>query len=239
MVVVVRRLQLPLPQVRWLEQHNPNLSQINRKLQPTPTGSMAGTMGVLNSFVQTSFTFDVHYCLRRHTILRTYEDCYKLYGEFEKEFLVMPEFPELTLLAAFDPSLGKFLGEGLAAFLNRIHRMVSNKGMFSPTLMFFLDIPFEKVQTEEEGRIVQILDTPLKPARTVAHIINETWLKNWRSFVMGRGARRYKPPGASILNIKILFCIYFSYSFAEYAHKYTHTYINFRPNQQRKPACEV
>jgi len=92
----------------------------------------------------------------------------------------MPNFPEMSLADAFDPMLGVKVGTALAAFLNRIHKINANKKMFSPTLMKFLDIPFERVQTEEEGKLVQLLDTPLKPARTVSHIVDEDWLKSWR-----------------------------------------------------------
>ena len=50
-----------------------------KSLTAAPVGSMGGTMGVFSSFVRTEFTFDVHYCLRRHTVSKTYEDCYSLY----------------------------------------------------------------------------------------------------------------------------------------------------------------
>jgi hypothetical protein len=90
----------------------------------------------------------------------------------------------MSLIGIFDPNLGQYIGEGLAKFLNRIHRMITCKGMFSPLLLTFLDIPFERVQTEEEGRVVQMLDSPLKPPRTVSHIISEPWLKKWRYSIL-------------------------------------------------------
>jgi hypothetical protein len=40
-----------------------------------------------------------------------------------------------------------------------------------------------------------ILDTPVLPAQTVWHLVDEKWLVKWRQFVMGRGPRRYLPPG--------------------------------------------
>lgn len=43
-----------------------------------PSGSMGGTMGILNSIFPTSFTFDVHYCMRKHSISKTYAECYQL-----------------------------------------------------------------------------------------------------------------------------------------------------------------
>lgn len=94
--------------------------------------------------------------------------------------LSLPDFPTMSIIGIFDPNLGQYLGEGLAKFLNRIHRMISSKNLFSPLLLTFLDIPFERVQTEEEGRIIQMLDGQLKPPRTVSHIIDEAWLKRWR-----------------------------------------------------------
>lgn len=49
----------------------------------------------------------------------------------------------------------------------------------------------------QEGAIMALLDTPNLPKMTVWHMIDEGWLKKWRKFVMGRGARRYFPPGAN------------------------------------------
>ena len=75
--------------------------------------------------------------------------------------------------------------------------------------------------TLQEGAILAILDTPNRPYQTVWHLIDEKWLIRWRRYVppilpylftailtylfyslnhhkrfaMGRGARRYIPPG--------------------------------------------
>jgi hypothetical protein len=51
------------------------------------------------------------------------------------------------------------------------------------------------VIVNQEGAIVAILDTPIIPPKTVWHIIDEKWLNKWRRFAMGRGPRRYLPPG--------------------------------------------
>ena len=51
----------------------------SKSISFTPAGSMGGTMGAINSFVTTHFVFDVHYCLRKHSTSKTYEDCYALY----------------------------------------------------------------------------------------------------------------------------------------------------------------
>ena len=178
---------------QWGSSDDKTKKRIN--INGTPTGSMSGTMGSLTSFVQTKFVFDIHYCMRRHTITKTYDECQVLMENFSSDLLAVPGFPSMSIFSVFDSAVLDSTGAQLASFLNRTHRLLANKGLFSPYLMHFLEIPYETVQTEEEGRIVQILDTPLKPNRTVAHIIDEEWLKRWRAFVMGRGARRYKPPG--------------------------------------------
>jgi len=64
---------------------------------------------------------------------------------------------------------------------------------FSPRLFKFLGIDFERVQTEEEGAILQILDQPNLPPGTIWHIIDEEWLQKWRRFVMGRGLSLNRP----------------------------------------------
>jgi len=56
-------------------------------------------------------------------------------------------------------------------------------------------VPYEQVQSEEEGQIVQVLDGTELPPETVWHIVEEEWLAKWRRFVLGRDARRYAPPG--------------------------------------------
>lgn len=94
-------------------------------------------------------------------------------------------------------------GDQIAQYLLRIHLSLATKGFFSPRLMNLLKINYEQVQSEEEGVIMSILDTPTKPLRTVFHIIEESWLVKWRRFAMGRGPRRYIPPG-KITNQKLL-----------------------------------
>ena len=41
-----------------------------------------------------------------------------------------------------------------------------------------------------------ILDNSINPQQTVWHLVDEKWLTKWRRFVMGRGPRRYLPPGS-------------------------------------------
>ena len=55
-----------------------NSSSASKSFSSIPTGSMGNAMGIMNSIVQNTFVFDVHYCMRKHTIARTYEDCYNI-----------------------------------------------------------------------------------------------------------------------------------------------------------------
>jgi len=41
----------------------------------------------------------------------------------------------------------------------------------------------------------EILDTTTLGRGSVWHMVENEWLKKWRKFVLGRGARRYRPPG--------------------------------------------
>jgi len=133
-------------------------------------------------FPKTIYTFDVHYVMRRHKIEKDYQSFQLLHKELGDELLALPLLPHSD-------------GHHLAEYLMRIHIMLASKGVFSPRLMRFLDIDFEKVQTEEEGAIIQLLDTPIRPPNTVWYIIDDSWLIKWRKFVTGRGPRRYLPPG--------------------------------------------
>lgn len=131
---------------------------------------------------KTIYIFDVHYVMRRHKIERDYESFQSLNNELSKELLALPLLPEAD-------------GEKLAEYLMRIHSMLAHKGVFSPRLMSFLDIDYQRVQTEEEGAIIQLLDSAIRPPNTVWYMIDEQWLVKWRKFVLGRGPRRYLPPG--------------------------------------------
>lgn len=124
-----------------------------------PSGSMASTFGVYGSVMKILFTFDIHYCMRRHQIEREYEDMKNLYYEFKKDQIVIPPFPENNLASLLDLDHGSSTGEQCAEFFNRMFTILANKGIFSPRLLTFLEIPFEQIQTEEEGRIVQLLGT--------------------------------------------------------------------------------
>ena len=62
-------------------------------------------------------------------------------------------------------------------------------------MLKFLNIDFERVQSEEEGAILSVLDNQVPIQDACYYIIDEKWLAKWRRFAMGRGPRRYLPPG--------------------------------------------
>lgn len=59
--------------------------------------------------------------------------------------------------------------------------------------------------------MLSLLDATALPPMTAWHIIDESWLAKWRRFVMGRGPRRYLPPGQHIITIS-LDCSQYYYS---------------------------
>ena len=50
-----------------------------KSVTSTPMGSMGGSMGVFSSVMRTQFTFDVHYCMRKHSVSKSYDECYAVY----------------------------------------------------------------------------------------------------------------------------------------------------------------
>lgn len=141
-----------------------------------------------------SYVFTIHYCMRIHTITKTYEQCSVLHNELSGELLTIPDFPQNTIIDRFYFSYdGR--GEALAVYLRKVHRIVAGGGFFSPRLFEFLGIDFGRVQNEEEGAIMALLDNPQPPPGTCWYMIDDLWLSKWRRFAMGRGPRRYLPPG--------------------------------------------
>lgn len=136
-----------------------------------------------------TFTFHVEYVLRRHKVTKTYEDFVKLNSELENELLAIPAFPEAQNMDK------NTLGLELQYYMGRLHHSLAERGVFSPRLLKFLDIDFERVQSEEEGAFVLALDAPALISNTAWHFIDEKWLDNWRIYVRGRPPRRYYPPG--------------------------------------------
>ena len=173
------------------------------------------------------YSFDVHYCMRKHSVSLDYDAFYQLYEELKEELLTVPIFPSDPY--SFD------LGTRLADFIVRVHSLLGAKQLFSARLLKFLGIDFERVHSEEEGAILAILDTPNLPRQVAPcyentaaitlyiyyitplialltipchlqthwHMLSEQWLQKWRRFAMGRGARRYIPPG-KITNRELL-----------------------------------
>jgi len=149
------------------------------------------------------FTFTVHYCMRLHTIDRDLDSLRGLNELLKHESLTVPVFPELNVLESIGIAELSTIGRKLAKYMNRVHSMAADMDKFSSRLLKFLNVDFEKVQSEEEGAYMAILDTTTNPKNTVWHIIDENWLLKWRRFAMGRGPRRYLPPGP-ITNLELL-----------------------------------
>ena len=158
------------------------------------------------------FVFLVSYCLRMHVIKRTVAQFKHLHRLLMHELLMLPGFPgkvapdktiiggmyqafaqTLTQIATF--GLGNITGTELANFVTRVHKSLATRGVFSPRLVEFLGVDVARVFIEEDGRIAKILDTTTLGRGSVWHMVENEWLKKWRKFVLGRGARRYKPPG--------------------------------------------
>jgi hypothetical protein len=94
----------------------------------------------------TVFVFDVHYCMRKHSIERDLEDFQSFKDEISKELITIPIFPEASYLSSFGNSLT--LGEKLAEFIMRIHVTLANRLLFSPRLLKFLGIDFTEPNFE-------------------------------------------------------------------------------------------
>ena len=118
--------------------------------------------------------------------------------------LTLPSFPSISFLELIGMSSKEnTIGAQMADYLMRVYELCASMGCFNARVLKFVDVNFEQVHSEEEGAIMQVLDTPLRPMGTVWHMVNEPWLVKWRRFVLGRGARRYLPPG-SIENSQLL-----------------------------------
>jgi len=141
-----------------------------------------------------TYTFTVHYCMRISTVTKSYEECAALHRDLSGELLTLPDFPQNTYIDKIYFSY-EGRGEALAEFFRRVHKKVSSANFFSPRLFEFLGVDYGRVQNEEEGAIMALLDNPQPPPGTCWYMISEDWLAKWRRFAMGRGPRRYLPPG--------------------------------------------
>merc|ERR1719331_2547659 len=84
-----------------------------------------------------------------------------------------------------------------------MHHSLAARGVYSPRLLSFLGVDLLRIHLEEEGRVAKILDSVNLNIGSVWHPVDEVWLRKWRKFVMGRGARRYMPPG-KITNLRLM-----------------------------------
>ncbi|KAJ1452346.1 hypothetical protein M885DRAFT_527216 [Pelagophyceae sp. CCMP2097] len=137
----------------------------------------------------------VVYCAREHVVHKRYSDFKALNAALEAELTMVPGFPQGDAL--FKVGLGDYhdRGNSLANYANRVHASLGARGVFSPRLLRFLEIDAARVHVEEDGRVSKMLDSTAAGAGSAWHMVDELWLKKWRKFVLGRGARRYEPPG--------------------------------------------
>ena len=149
------------------------------------------------------FVFSVHYCMRKHTIEKTIDELKSFYDDVRNELLCIPEFPSqlqgISYISDIIYGLGLTsrdeMGHSLAKFIQRLHDTLAAGGNFSPRVFHFLKIDYERVQSEEAGAVMSVLDTLSLPRSSCWYMVNEAWLAKWRRFAMGRGPRRYLAPG--------------------------------------------
>lgn len=141
------------------------------------------------------YVLTIFYCGRTHVIRKRYREFEEMNELMSVELLMVPGFPPKNAL--FKVGFGNTVQRGryLCEFVNRVHSSLAARGVFSPRLLDFLGIDAARVHIEEEGRVSKLLDSTGAQQGSVWHMVEETWLKRWRKFVLGRGARRYEPPG--------------------------------------------
>lgn len=141
------------------------------------------------------YVLRVVYCGRCHLVRKRYSDFYDLNENMADELLMVPGFPPKDALYKVGLADYSERGRALCAYVNRVHASLAARGVFSPRLMDFLGVDAARVHIEEDGRVSKLLDTAGVLQGSAWHMVEETWLKRWRKFVLGRGARRYEPPG--------------------------------------------
>ena len=145
---------------------------------------------------ETIYVFTVNYCMRKHRIEKSLEEFRALHVSMAGEQVQIPDFPEMpTNWLGFNALTDEEFGEKLAEYIIQNHNSLKSFGVFSPRMLKFLAIDFERVQSEEEGAILSVLDNQVPIVDACYYIIDEKWLAKWRRFAMGRGPRRYLPPG--------------------------------------------
>lgn len=164
---------------------------------------LPGSKVELLPFMQ--YTFQVYYCTRKWKITKRFSEFMQLQEQLTLEFTTsLPETLKKNILFKFGLGLKNPRAKGLATFVNEMHTLMAQRGVFSPRLTQFLEIDIVRIHFEEEGRISKVIDSPRQlPLGSVWHPVDEIWLTRWRRFVLGRGARCYFPPG-KITNLRLL-----------------------------------
>jgi len=142
-----------------------------------------------------NYVLRVFYCGRVHVVRKRYSEFAELNELVSEELLMVPGFPAKDGLFKVGLGDSNARGRALCAFVNRVHASLASRGVFSPRLMEFLGVDAARVHIEEDGRISKMLDSSGAQQGSAWHMVEETWLKRWRKFVLSRGARRYAPPG--------------------------------------------
>lgn len=84
------------------------------------------------------------YCMRQHTIHKTYREFQDLNDALAVEILLLPGFPQFSLPSrVMDP---KALGTALAEYTTRFHHSLAARGVFSPRLMDFCLVDVHRVR---------------------------------------------------------------------------------------------
>jgi len=86
----------------------------------------------------------IMYCMRQHTIHKTYQEFQDLNDALAVEILLLPGFPQFSLPSrVMDP---KALGMALAEYTTRFHHSLAARGVFSPRLMDFCLVDVHRVR---------------------------------------------------------------------------------------------
>lgn len=139
--------------------------------------------------------FVVNYCLRKHMITKTIEEFETIDKALRSELMIVPTLPTAPPILGWGYMTDMQLGDAYSDYMLRIHHGLAEGGHFSARLLEYLGINYTTVHSEEEGIIMSILDNPSPLPKSCWYIIDDNWLERWRKFALGRGPRRYLPPG--------------------------------------------
>jgi hypothetical protein len=153
----------------------------------------AGTETGLGKII---YEIEVSYCMRISRVKRTQDQFEALYKCLARELVLLPVLPEGSIVfGSLMGSGAQARGAALCRFLQQVHNLLGQRGVFSPRLMAFLGVDYARVHIEEEGRLVkEHLDSTNTLPNTCWQVVEETWMVRWRKFIQGHGARRYLPP---------------------------------------------